>query len=180
MDLDEATKHDAEDIVKDFEDSLIGKSKIKVQKNSKKKDNDGNIDSMFLINRFTTIFPELKCEVLKEKEEHQSFRYITFIRENIVPLILLELEQGSKSSKVKKITNLLNDLYKSGNLDVRSTVTIVILNSIESQKALDTVRKNMSEELQKAMKEARKFKGKKVKPEKQKLANKILSRSQTK
>ena len=179
---DETSKNDAEDIANDFLESLIGKSKLKSQKieKSKSHDENDNVDSMFLINRFTTIFPELKNEVSKEKEEHSSFRYVTFTKENIVPLILLELEQESKPSKVKKITNLLNNLYKSGNLDVRSIVTIVILNSIESKKALDSISKNMSEELTKAMKEARKYKGKKVRPEKQNLSSKMLKKAQSK
>ncbi len=178
--LDETTKRDAEDIARDFEESLTGKSKVKQQKGTKKKDDNGNVDAMYLINRFSTVFPDLKYKISKEKDEHKGFRYVTFTRENIVPLILSELESESKPSKVKKITNLLNDLYKSGNLDVRSIVTIVILNSVESQKAIDLLKSNMSEELIKAMKEARKFKGKRVRPEKQKLANKILAKSQGK
>ena len=62
------------------------------------------------------------------------------------------------------------NLYDNGNLDTRACITIVILNSVCdcSEKAIEKLQKNLSEDLNHAWKAAKKYKGKKVKPEKRK------------
>jgi hypothetical protein len=56
--------------------------------------------------------------------------------------------------------------YKSGDLDVRAVITIIILNSIETEKAENSLRNNINDDLKKAWDAAKKVKNKKVKPEK--------------
>jgi hypothetical protein len=50
-------------------------------------------------------------------------------------------------------------------MDVRSIITIVILNGIESKTAIEGMKECFSEDLMKGFKAARKMKGKVVKPE---------------
>ena len=58
-------------------------------------------------------------------------------------------------------------MYKDGDLDLRSVVTIALLNQLDDQD-FETLKPHLGEELQKAVRFTRKLKGKKVKPEKKK------------
>jgi hypothetical protein len=65
-------------------------------------------------------------------------------------------------------------MYVSGDLDVRSIITIVLLNGL-SERAVEALKPNFSQELAKAHKSALKMKGKKVKPEKKKKRSQIMA-----
>ena len=64
--------------------------------------------------------------------------------------------------------NILSAQYGYCDLDTRSIITIVILNSVTEEDHKEALRENMSAELVKAWKAAEKYRGKKVKPAKKK------------
>ena len=76
------------------------------------------------------------------------------------------LERGAKG-ETNKLANMISTQYSNGDMDTRSIITIVILNSID-EKYAEKFRALLSEELQKAWSYAVKLKGKKVRPEKEK------------
>lgn len=158
---------EADSIGNDFSDVVSAASSVKrVKQTKRKKSDDGNADPLFLAKRFVTYFPELKAEIKAEQEEYESFRGVHFMRTFVVPRINDLLTRGTKG-EINKMAGMLSTQYSNGDMDTRSIVTIVILNSIDEQH-VEKFEALLSEELQKAWKHAKKFKGKKVRPEKPK------------
>ena len=160
------TEKEADSIANDFIEAVSSASAVKRTKQAKKKKSgdDGNADPLFLAKRFMVLFPELKEEIKNEQETKESFRGVYFARTFIVPRIGELLKRGTKS-EVQKLCQILSTQYSNGDMDTRSIITIVLLNSIDEQYH-DMVNEKLSDELKKAWRFAIKFKGKKVKPEK--------------
>ena len=161
------TENEASSIGNDFAQML---SPTQVNKNTKtarkrKSNDDGNGDPIFFSKRLVAVIPELKDEIKYEERNYSPFRCVTFTRQKIVPRINSILKQGNKKD-IDKLAEILSNQYNYGNLDVRSCITVVILNSIESEESEKILWDRLSPNLQKAWKAAKRFKGKKVKPEK--------------
>lgn len=172
------TKADALSIANDFAQTMFGnKSKNKKGKIVKQKNNsDDGVNPMFLINRFASIFPSLREDMKYEKEYYDSFRHVTFIKEKVLPCINDSLN-SAKEDVIKKLCNIINDMYIQGDFDVQSIITVVILNSIYENKNKDLIEKNLNEEIIKAWKMSLKFKNSNIKPEKKKKVSNILSKT---
>ena len=76
----------------------------------KKKDNDGNVDSLFLANRMVNYFPELKEDIAYEKLHYANFRGITFAKEKILPLFK-QYVANEGANNLGKLSKSLNDIY---------------------------------------------------------------------
>ncbi len=167
---------EAESIAKDFVEAVSCTNSIKRMKTTKAKkkkcDDEGNADPIFLAKRFVAFFPDLKDAIKEEDEHYYPFRGVTFTREQIVPRVNEYVLKASKPD-LEKLGQLLSAQYSNGDADTRSIITIVILNSIDESR-WDDVNEYLSEELQKCWGGARKFKGKKVKPEKPKAKKKTM------
>jgi hypothetical protein len=156
----------AQSIVADFIETIGQSKKNQIKSNKKrKKDEEGNVNPLFFVNRLSNIFPELKEEIRKEIKLYGDLRGATFALQNVVPKITALLSASFEKERIKKLGTLLDNLYKSGDLDVKGIITIIILNSIEKNSE-NTLREHLSDELKKAWDAAKKLKGKKIKPEK--------------
>lgn len=163
------TRRDAEDIALDFKETVGGAQKpLKKSAQKGAKDGEHNADPLFFANRMANVFPQLKDEIAKEKCEYESFRGVTFAKDKILPRMTALLNGNVKNAQVKKFFEILNDMYRVGNLDVRGIITIVLLNAIEDSETQQIVHEKLSEELQRAWKSSRKLNGKIIKPEKAK------------
>lgn len=163
------TQKEANSIANDFISncsSVVAVKRMKAQKKKKNKEDGGSADPLFLAKRFVSLFPELKDEIKKEEDCYYPFRGVTFTKTSILPKVVDLVKSGNKAS-VNKLGTLLSAQYANGDADTRSIITIVILNGVPNEQ-YDLVNESLSEELQKAWKNALKFKGKKVKPLKQK------------
>jgi hypothetical protein len=173
---EEDTQKEANSIANDFVDNCTNTTAIKRAKASKKKkkksDDEGNADPLFLAKRFVALFPELKDEVREEEDNYYPFRGVTFTKASIVPKVTQLVNTGSKQ-QITKLCTLLSTQYGNGDLDTRSIITIVILNSVPEDKQ-ELINGQLSEDLQKAWKAALKYKGKKVRPEKPKKKKKTM------
>ncbi|MFU0832847.1 MAG: DnaJ-X domain-containing protein [Oscillospiraceae bacterium] len=171
------TPAQAQSIADDFVETLTGPKQTAVVKTRKKrkKDDDSNVDPLFFFNRFVGLFPELKDELNTEKSMYGGVRSVTFARQKLLPKINALVNNPAEKNRIARCCQLLNDLYAAGDMDVRSIITIVILNGINGESALETVRSQLSEDLQKSHKAALKLKGKKVKPEKKKKKKKFMA-----
>lgn len=161
---------EAESIGNDFAETLSGPGFIaqtRQQKKKKKNSEDGNGDPLFFAKRLVNLFPELKDEIRQEEDSYESFRAVTFAREHIVPKVHKVLEGGDEK-QIDKLAELLSAQYGYCDLDTRSIITIVILNSVTDEAQKEAIQAEMSYDLQKAWKAAEKFRGKKVKPAKKK------------
>ena len=162
---------EANSIANDFVEAIsapTAQKRAKATKKSKgkKSDDDGNADPLFLSKRFVTLFPELKEEIQYEEQGYNPFRGVTFARASIVPKVNKLIEKGS-DAELKKLGGILSTQYQNGDLDTRSIITVVILNSVDPAND-EKISAYLSEDLQKAFKHAKKYRGKEVKPEKEK------------
>ncbi len=179
LDKESATQKDVNMITKDFVDTMAGKEKSKNKsiKRKNKVENESNITGLFFANRMVNIFPELKEEIQNEKNSYEEFRSVMFAEKNILPKVQELLKSSGEKALINKLGKLLNDLYKNGTLDVRSIITMVILNNIEEQNSISAMESVLSDELKKAWSAALKYKGKNVKPEKVKTRKSLLSKA---
>ncbi|MBE6737799.1 MAG: hypothetical protein E7566_03990 [Ruminococcaceae bacterium] len=156
---------EAESIGNDFYDAVSATAVVKRVKQAKKKKSDeGNADPLFLAKRFVTFFPELKDVIKEERESYEEFRGVYFIRTYVLEKFNALISRGAKG-EMNKMAQMISTQYANGDMDTRSIITIVILNSIE-EKNVEKFMPLLSEELQKAWSYALKIKGKKIKPEK--------------
>ena len=169
---EESTEKDAQSIANDFVEGVSGTIAIKRAKQvkqKKKKDDDGNADPKFLAKRFVAVFPELKEEIKYEEDGYFPFRGATFAKEKIAPKLVSYVRTATKP-QLEKLMGIFNLQYNNGDIDTRSIITIVLLNSLDDEQ-FNAVFEYLSDDLKKAAKAARKYKGKKVRPEKPKKKN---------
>ena len=178
FDEKEGTRADAESILNDFLEVVQGPKRVALVQQQKKQRNKGderNVDPLFFLNRLVNIFPELKGELNEEKIVYGQVRFVTFVKEKVVPKCQDLAVSYPDSEPVKKLCGLLDDMYKDGDLDTRSIVTVGLLNSV-SDSAFGVFSQRVGEELQKNLKYTRRLKGKKIKPEKKKKKKKVVAK----
>lgn len=168
FDPERDTMKEAATIANDFCDALSAPSAIKKAKQAKKakKGEEGNADPLFFAKRFITIYPDIQDEIREEQDCYYPFRGATFAKASIAPRVAGTVHEG-KAADLKKIGNILNAQYVNGDMDTRSIITIVVLNAIPDED-MPKIEEYLSDNLKKAAKHARKYKGKTVKPEKEK------------
>ena len=163
-----SNEKDAEDIANDFckfflDSKADDHTSMEASNLNARAESDG---LHFFLNRLMTAFPELKDLAKKEKKEYVRFRYVTFVKKRFVPLFLSLVVEGNDVGKLRKLVSVLNNFYENGNMDVRSTITMVILNSLEGVEVIDKIKKLLSKDLSEAFFAGYKYRNKKVKPEK--------------
>ncbi len=160
---------DLDSIINDFSDVVRGPKRVAMVQQRKKsaKGEDRNVDPLFFINRLVGIFPELKEELNQEKIIYGQVRFITFIKAHALPRCEDLINNYPDSEPVTKLCALFDDMYKNGDLDLRSIITYVVLDGL-SQPAYEAVSGKLGDELQKNAGFSRKLIGKKIKPEKKK------------
>lgn len=177
--FDEQTgdKGDAESILNDFLDVVRGPKRVAAvqQKRKRGKDDERNVDPLFFFNRLVNIFPELKEELNEEKIVYGQVRAVTFTKEHVAPKCQELAERYPDSEPCGKLCALLDDMYKNGDLDLRSVITAALFNTM-SDAAFASLQERVGEELGKDLKYTRKLKGRKIKPEKKKKQKKVESR----
>ena len=167
---------EAESIANDFLDTLGSQTRKRqaVEKRKKReKGEERTVDTTFLINRFVTLFPDLKYALQVHKTHYDVLLPVNFVEEAVLPEIR-ELLQSGDAARQEKLFELLSQCYKMGDLDVKSIITIVILNTVEGPAAVGA-EEMLSDELLAAWKYARRMKGKNVKPEKVQKLQKLLA-----
>ncbi len=168
-----STQKDAEMIALDFSEAITGiQKKQTVKPHKKKKELNKVVDLSFFINRLISFFPDLKEDFKYEKENYENFRYVYFVENKVVPKVNFLLKDSFQKDRIKKLAVLLNNMYSSGDLDVRGIVTTVILRNIDDTNGRAAMEGFMDEELKKAWKASDALKGKKIKPEKKKAKKK--------
>ncbi len=179
FDPEQDTLREAESIAADFVETVEGPSRIEAVKNAHRqafKDEDNNPGPLFFYKRLVNVFPELKAEIDEERASYVGFRSVTFAREHVVPKIENLSIKKKESSSFKKLCELLSEFYKNGDLDVRSIITIVILNGL-SETATNNIMERADTMLKKGYRYGVKWKGKRAKPERETLRSKRSLRS---
>lgn len=92
-------------------------------------------DANTLGNRFTTIYPELRDEYKKNVDLYGEFLAEDFFANHGNAVVLDTLRSGDKV-KIRKLFNLLNDIYEDGTNDTQSLVAVTILGQIATEMSL--------------------------------------------
>lgn len=163
---------EANSIGNDFADALDTRKPKITNKGKKKNSDDGNVDPKFFCKRLVNVFPELKEEIWEEEDGYDPFRGVTFTEKFVVPKVVELVKSGNKQ-QIDKLATILNAQYTNGDMDTRSIITIVVLNSIP-ENLEKFIEDKLSSDLQKAWKFAKAYRNKKVKPEKVKKAMSML------
>ena len=143
-------------------------------KKKRRKGDDYNVDAVFLFNRFAGVFPDLKEELNTERSTYGRIRNVTFTREKLLPQLEALCAAGTDSSAIRRCGELMNELYLNGDLDVRSMITIVLLDGL-SGRALANLTPVFNENMSKGYQAGLRMKGKKVKPEKVSKTRKLMA-----
>ncbi len=163
---------EAESIASDFLETLQGPSRQEAirrakRKASKDKDKEHNPDPVFFFKRLVAVFPDLREAIAEETAAYETFRAVTFAKEVVLPKVQEQAKQKGADA-TKKLAGLLDDFYKNGDLDVRSIISMVLLNGIESDEDRGNLLEHMSDSFRKYYRRALPYRHKKVKPEKEK------------
>lgn len=171
------SRTDADSIRNDFLDVVRGPKRMAVvqQKKKRGKDDERSVDPLFFLNRLVNIFPEIKQELNEEKIVYGQVRFVTFVKEKVAPRCEDLAVKYPGSEPCKKLCALLDDMYRNGDLDLRSILTASLLNSM-SDTAFASLEEQFGDELKKDVKYTRRLKDKKIKPEKKKKGKKVVAR----
>lgn len=167
---------EAESIGDDFAETIRGpkQSTARQKQKKRKKDGEANVDPLFLANRMVTYFPVLKDEIAYEKAHYEEFRGITFAEEKIVPKFAHMIEDANEK-KIEKVSQGLSALYTQGDLDTKGIITYLMLNSIDNDEKFEQLISAFSDNDKKITRAARKLRGKKIKPEKEKKSRNFMA-----
>ncbi len=176
FDPENDTTDEAQGIADDFAESIRGpqKSAALLTKKKRRKDDDNNVDPVFFFNRFVGTFPELKDEMAEERTTYGGIRAVSFARKHLLPKVEALCAAGAEKDAIAKCATLLNEMYVSGDVDVRAIITIVVLNGL-SDGAVANIRPLFTPEMEKGYRAGHKMKGKKVKPEKKKKPSRMMT-----
>ena len=161
---------EAESIANDFVETIEGPRRMAAMQTAKRrrKGDESNADPLFFFNRLVGIFPELREESVEERSWYGAVRGVTFARQHVLPRVEGMLSSG-RPEQVKRLCDVLGDMYVAGDMDVRSIITMVLLNGIQNPEAVERkMEPNFRKELKEAYQAGKKYRGKTVKPEKKK------------
>ena len=172
------TMSDAESIANDFVDSLTTatvrrEAAVQQQRKRKEKGDEHYVDPGFLMNRFANVFPELKYAIAAQREIYGGVAPHTLLRDFLYAMMDEVLADPTQEARAQKFFEVINVNYANGDLDTKSVLMLGVLNHLETPRALELAEKYLDEKTKKAWQHAKKYKNKKVRPEKVKRVKKL-------
>lgn len=146
LEAETANDKDARYVANEFSETLVEHYGTKAQKPVKNKlpqpvskaaAKSGMVtyDANTLANRFTAIYPELREEYKANCEKYGVFLPEDFFVKH-GNAVVHETIRENNPTKMKKLFNLLNDIYEDGNNDVQSIIAVTILGSMENNQEM--------------------------------------------
>lgn len=114
-------------------------------------------DANTLANRFTTIYPELREEYRLNIERYGEFLAEDFFLNYGNAKVIETIRQNDKQ-KMKKLFNLLNDIYEDGTNETQSLIAVTILGEMHNEpQLLENAEEYMSETMSETVVEVNKY-----------------------
>ncbi len=146
LEAENANEKDVKYIVNEFSETLVenfGTKSVKPVKSklptpvSKAAAKSGSVsyDPNTLANRFTAIYPELRDAYKENCEKYGQFLPEEFFI-NHGNAVVIETIKENNPVKMKKLFNLLNDIYEDGTNETQSVIAVTILGSLENNQEL--------------------------------------------
>ncbi len=137
------------------------------RKMSKKERDTDEASAIYFVNRIPNVLPECREPLLQHKEHYEMLLPNKFCEEVVTVAVDKMLSTKSEKNKAQEFFAFIDKMYSLGGMDVKSIITMTILNSITGEKRIEQVEGYISSELSKAWRMARRYIGKEVKPEKE-------------
>ena len=159
-------------VANEFSETFCGPVAIDVipaasRKLSKKERDSDESSAVYFVNRIPGVLAECREPLLMHKEYFGMLLPNKFCEEVVVSAVTRLLSDKTRKAQAEQFFAFLNKMYDSGDMDVKSIITMTILNSITGEERIEYVEGLLSDTLKKSWKSARKFIGKEVKPEKE-------------
>lgn len=163
---------EAGSVANEFAETFGGPAPVNIiptasRKLSKKERENDDSSAIFFVNRIPGVLPECREPLLMHKEYFDMLLPNKFCDEVVNSAVARLLSDKTRKPQAEEFFAFLNKMYDSGDMDVKSIITMTILNSITGEERIEYVEGLLSDTLKKAWKSARKFIGKEVKPEKE-------------
>ena len=140
LEAETANEKDARFVANEFGETLVESFGTKTQKPVKSKlpqpvskaaAKSGMVtyDANTLANRFTAIYPELREEYKANCEKYGKFLPEDFFINHGNAVVHATIKENNPT-KMKKLFNLLNDIYEDGSNEVQSIIAVTILGSM--------------------------------------------------
>lgn len=146
LDPETADGKDVKYVVNEFSDTLVESFGTKNKKPAKAKlptpvskaaAKSGSVsyDPNTLANRFTAIYPELREEYKANCEKYGSFLAEDFFINHGTPVVLETIKENNPV-KMRKLFNLLNDIYEDGTNETQSLIAVTILGAMNNDQQM--------------------------------------------
>ncbi len=146
LDSESADSKDVKYIVNEFSETLVEHFGTKTQKPTKTKlptpvskaaAKSGSVsyDPNTLANRFTAIYPELREEYKANCEKYGQFLAEDFFINHGTPVVLATIKENDPT-KMRKLFNLLNDIYEDGTNETQSLIAVTILGAMNNDQEM--------------------------------------------
>ena len=146
LDAETADAKDVKYIVNEFSETLVesfGTKTVKPTKSklptpvSKAAAKSGSVsyDPNTLANRFTSIYPELREEYKANCEKYGQFLPEDFFMNHGTPVVLQTIKENNPQ-KMKRLFNLLNEIYEDGTNETQSLIAVTILGAMDNDQEM--------------------------------------------
>ncbi|MBQ8015040.1 MAG: hypothetical protein IJ264_02525 [Clostridia bacterium] len=146
LDSETADSKDVKYIVNEFSETLVETFGTKTQKPTKAKlptpvskaaAKSGSVsyDPNTLANRFTAIYPELRDEYKANCEKYGQFLAEDFFMNHGTPVVIATIKENDPT-KMRKLFNLLNDIYEDGTNETQSLIAVTILGAMNNDQEM--------------------------------------------
>lgn len=134
---------------------------------SKKDRENDETSAVYFANRIPSVLPECREPLLQHKEHYEMLLPNKFCDEVVNAAVAKMLSDKKQKAKTEEFFTFLEKMYYSGDMDVKSIITMTILNNITGEERIEYVGSFLSPDMNKAWHAARHYIGKQVKPEKE-------------
>jgi len=146
LDAETADSKDVKYIVNEFGETLVEHFGTKTQKPTKQKlpppvskaaakSGAVSYDPNTLANRFTTIYPELREEYKANCEKYGQFLPEDFFMNHGTAVVLATIRENNPV-KMRKLFNLLNEMYEDGTNETQSVIAVTILGAMNNDQEM--------------------------------------------
>ncbi len=171
-DDESADLKDAASVANEFCDTLLSnRTRSAVpsasRKEVKKERENDEASAIYFVNRIPTVLPECREPLIRHKEYYEMLLPNKFCDETVTAAVSKMLDDKTRNKDAQAFFDFLDKMYLDGGMDVKSIITMTILNNITGEARIARVEDMLSDDLAKAWKAARGYIGKEVKPAKE-------------
>lgn len=99
------------------------------------KNGEACYDANTFANRLSAMYPELRDEYRKNIETYGEFLPEDFFKNHAAPVVVRVIKENNPQ-KIKKLFNLLNEIYDDGTNEIQSIIAVTVLGQLDNDQEL--------------------------------------------